>query len=114
MIVQWTKASAATSIHRQALIRSNEIEMRSARESVCGDVSETSRDTERGQRNTSQVQAVSGGVSFLSGACVCVCCCGCSTGRKGDDAVWKPEHWTDNDEDDGDDVIGALVAAGFW
>lgn len=45
--------------------------------------------------------------------------CGCMCARalqhreeKGDDAVWQLALRTDND--DGDDVIGALVAAGLW
>lgn len=61
MIVQWTKAAGATSSHRQALIRSNEIET-AVRERVSA--------------------GMFGGEILLSGPscvrsllpCVCVCC----------------------------------------
>lgn len=110
MIVQWTKTTGATFIHRGALIRSNEIET-AAGEWVSARMfgRRLGVHRERGQRITFVRLWRFTGVPFLS-VCMCpVAETGCSTESKGNDAVWQLRK-----DNDADDVIGAPVASGLW
>lgn len=126
MSLLWPQSASsvtrATSIHRQALIRSNEIEtLRPVSERAWGCSGDVSGYREGHLSGPSCVRLCRSLLPLSVRLCICVClfvcacavaATGCSIGRKGDEAVWQLR--TDNDEDYNDDVIGPLVVAGFW
>lgn len=109
MIVQWTKAAGATSIHRQALIRSNEIETA---------VSEGVREMFGGRLSARREEEEEEEEIHLSGPSLVLLQQSRAAHRGGQVMLLSGRQLqlrrTDHDEDDGDDVIGALVAAGLW
>lgn len=80
MIVQWSKAAGATSIHRQALIRSNEIETavsEGVREMFGGRLSARREEEEEEEEEI-----------HLSGPSLVLLQQSSAQGRTGDAAVW--------------------------
>lgn len=80
MIVQWTKAAGATSIHRQALIRSNEIETA---------VSEGVREMFGGRLSARREEEEEEEEIHLSGPSLVLLQQSSAQGRTGDAAVWQ-------------------------